>query len=411
MGSYWFWGIFRNGGDVSVREWTDVHNMCFLLVQYAVFFEYSTNILKHFLRSEGTEPNGVCERVRREDDDECHLDSRGGRLPLGPLTTDFCLEIDLILIVHLAELLQKNSSGPYTMKWNSSTSHNIPVLHVITFFSSLYFYHQITTLYCQMRGLNYLQINSLWGIIVASKALAEVPTGMFADTIGRKYTIMMALAFQLAGELLFIFADRYVIFVLMSVIAGIGFAFLSGCFEAMLYDSLSEQHNTNEIQKISGFNNAAGQAAIIIGSFTGSFLASDLRLVSFMRVIILTACSVGLALVASGWLREPMTLSSQVSQSSWQRLQDGFLLIKTNRSFQRILLLSVVTTPFLNYLLILFQPYFVNAKVPGVWFGISLAAASCLGVLASKYAYMLEKTWGVSKGIFLATWLPDCSIF
>lgn len=36
-------------------------------------------------------------------------------------------------------------------------SNNIPILHLITFFSSLYFYHQIVTLYFQERGLNYVQ--------------------------------------------------------------------------------------------------------------------------------------------------------------------------------------------------------------------------------------------------------------
>jgi Na+/melibiose symporter-like transporter len=174
----------------------------------------------------------------------------------------------------------------------------------------------------------------------------------------------------------------------------------------MLYDSLAEQNDTGEIQKVSGFNNAAGQLAMILGSFTGSFIASDLGLESFVRVILFTACSVAAALVTSGWLKEPATSPSQASRSSQQRLHDGFLLVRTNRSFQRILLLSVLATPFLNYLLTLFQPYFVKAKVPGIWFGITLAGASVLGILASKYAYLLDKTWGVSKGIFLATWLP-----
>ena len=292
------------------------------------------------------------------------------------------------------------------MKLKNNIANNIPILHLMTFFSSLYFYHQITTLYCQARGLNYLQINSLWGIIVASKALAEVPTGLLADKIGRKYAIMLALTFQLVGEILFIFADRYMIFVVVSVIAGIGFAFLSGCFEAMLYDSLQIEGKTDDMQQVSGFNNAVGQLAIIIGSFVGSFIASDLRLDSFLRVIFFTACSVSIALVVSGGLKEPTTPSSQSTPGSWQLLHDGFSLFKTNRSLQRILLLSVLATPFVNYLLTLYQPYFVKANVPGVWFGIALSVASGFGVLTSRYAYMLEKICGVSKGIFLATWLP-----
>ena len=75
-----------------------------------------------------------------------------------------------------------------------SKSNNITILNLITFFSSLYFYHQIITLYFLQRGLNYVEINSLWGIIAASKAMAEVPTGIIADKIGRKFSIIIALA-------------------------------------------------------------------------------------------------------------------------------------------------------------------------------------------------------------------------
>ena len=44
--------------------------------------------VKYFRGSEGTEADGVYERLRWEDDDEFHLDGRGGRLPLDPLTTE-----------------------------------------------------------------------------------------------------------------------------------------------------------------------------------------------------------------------------------------------------------------------------------------------------------------------------------
>ena len=39
-----------------------------------------------FCIAEDTEPDSSYERLSREDDDEFHLDGRGGRLPLGPLT-------------------------------------------------------------------------------------------------------------------------------------------------------------------------------------------------------------------------------------------------------------------------------------------------------------------------------------
>ena len=282
----------------------------------------------------------------------------------------------------------------------------IAILHLVTFFSSLYFYHQIITLYLQARGLNYLQINSLWGIIVASRALAEVPTGMLADRIGRKLSIVLALACQLLGEILFLFADTYWLFVVMCVIAGIGFAFLSGCFEAMMYDALKRDGREQEMQKVAGFNAALGQLAIILGALTGGFLASDLSMTNFLLVIFLTICSVAMALIVSLFLQEPVSASIEPEQSSFKLLIDGIRLLKSNASLRRIVLLSILATPFLNYLLNLYQPYFLQSQVPGIWLGLALSVASLLGMLCSNYAYLLERHFGVRTGMLIATALP-----
>ena len=293
------------------------------------------------------------------------------------------------------------------MRW-TPPFHNktISILHLVTFLSSLYFYHQIITLYLQARGLNYVQINSLWGIIVASQAAAEVPTGMLADKLGRKLSIVLALACQLLGEILFLFADSYWLFVMVSVIAGVGFAFLSGCFEAMMYDALKRDGREQEMQKVTGFNAALSQLAIIFGTLTGGFLASSLTMASFLLVIFMTVCSVALALLVSFLLQEPINASAEPEQSSFTLLIDGIELLKSSISLQRIMLLSILATPFLNYLLNLYQPYFLQSQVPGIWLGLALSAASLLGMLSSNYAYLLERYFGVRTGTLIATILP-----
>jgi len=63
---------------------------------------------------------------------------------------------------------------------------NIEKLAVVTFFQNLYLYSHVGALYQQSRGLSLLQINSIWSIIVFTIFLAEVPTGVIADKIGRK---------------------------------------------------------------------------------------------------------------------------------------------------------------------------------------------------------------------------------
>jgi MFS family permease len=288
---------------------------------------------------------------------------------------------------------------------------NIAILHLIKFLSSLYFYHQVISLYLQARGLDFVEINSLWGIIVGVQALAEVPTGVIADRLGRKFSIAIALFLQFLGEFIFIFADSYTVFVLTCVIGGIGFAFLSGCFEAMMYDSLKAKGTEHDMQKVAGLNGSFDLAATMIGSVAGGFITADLQLSNFVQAIILTACFVFLSFLASLLLREPLLDYKHTETDSLKLVKDGLVLIKTNRSLQRIIILFLLTTPFVNYLLNFYPPYFVQAHVSGYLFGITLALASLAGVFTSKYAYVFDKAFGVRRGIFLAVILPGIFYF
>src|SRR3989344_3666583 len=105
---------------------------------------------------------------------------------------------------------------------------NISKVSLIYFFSSLYFYLPVLTIYYLQKGLNFLQIGSLWGITTITIFLSEIPTGIMADKLGRKTSIVLAMLFQLIGEVLFLFSSNYLHFVIISIIAGIGFAFQSG---------------------------------------------------------------------------------------------------------------------------------------------------------------------------------------
>jgi hypothetical protein len=51
-----------------------------------------------------------------------------------------------------------------------------------------------------------------------------------------------------------------------------------------------------------------------------------------------------------------------------QIILDAFLILKTNKSLRRIVLLAVITTPFVMYLQALYQPYFQMSHVPGPHF-------------------------------------------
>jgi MFS family permease len=302
---------------------------------------------------------------------------------------------------------------------------NVTRLALAYFFSTLYFYIPVGTLYLQGKGLNYVQINSLWGIIVGTMFLAEIPTGVIADRVGHKRAVNIALGLQVLGEVIYVFARSYVPFVLAAIVGGLGFAFASGCVEALVYDSLKgETHgaepSSRRLSEAMGTIDAAQRTANLLAFAAGGVLVRDLTQGRFVLAIVVTACAVGVGFVISLTVREAsdgagagrdcrLSGSGWMEQEAAQSLKlvlDGVRLMRSNGLFRRLVLLSLATIPFRDYLGSLYQPHFVAAGVPPLLFGLALSLASGLSIVGARYAYWLEARLGPRWGLLLATALP-----
>ena len=121
------------------------------------------------------------------------------------------------------------------LKWD-----NITKAGLINFFSALYFYLPIATLWYQDKGLSLTQVGTLNGIVTITIFLTNIPTGAMADKIGRKLAIIIAMGLQVLGEVLFLSSQTFWSFAIVSIVAGLGFSFMSGAFEALIFDTLKE---------------------------------------------------------------------------------------------------------------------------------------------------------------------------
>jgi len=270
----------------------------------------------------------------------------------------------------------------------------------------LYFYLPVGTLYLQGKNLNYVQINSLWGIIVGTMFFTEVPAGILADRLGRKCSINVALALQVLGEVVYIFADSYWPFALAAMIGGLGFAFASGSVEALVYDSLKTKEREGEMSKAMGFIGAAERLANLLAYSVGGLLVVNLTQERFVLAIAVTACAVAVGCLVSFTLREPQTeLKYRDGDSSLKLLVDGVKMLQNNNQFRHLALLALATIPFSNYIG-LYQPRFVEAGVPSIWLGLALALGAAISIFGARYAYRLEEWLGSKASLLLSTSLP-----
>lgn len=120
--------------------------------------------------------------------------------------------------------------------------------------------------------LNPVEISTIVGFQYLIQIVMELPSGAFADLLGRKVSLLIAFAFGAAGLLLFPFANEFWHFLLLATFTGLSDSFRSGSEEAIMYDSYKESGNESGFEKVSANGNLVTQAGLIVGSLTGGIL-------------------------------------------------------------------------------------------------------------------------------------------
>ncbi|HVN63526.1 MAG TPA: MFS transporter [Candidatus Binataceae bacterium] len=95
-------------------------------------------------------------------------------------------------------------------------------------------------IFLQSRGLNQAQINSVLAAYLIVLFLTDVPTGAFADLLGRRRSFVLGAALRVAAFVLYFFAHRYVEFLVAECIDGIGTTFGNGAIDAWGVDALDD---------------------------------------------------------------------------------------------------------------------------------------------------------------------------
>ncbi len=134
----------------------------------------------------------------------------------------------------------------------------------------------------------------------------EVPTGVVADTWGRRTSYLLGAATLLVSTLLYLWMWRTHAplwgWAIASVLLGLGFTFFSGATEAWLVDALTFTGVKDSLESVLARGQVVGGAAMLGGSAAGGVVAqaTNLGVPYIMRSVML-----GLTLVAAlVWMKD-----------------------------------------------------------------------------------------------------------
>jgi MFS family permease len=288
--------------------------------------------------------------------------------------------------------------------------HNIKKLTFINFCTRFHLYIHVYALLLGSRGLNLLQISTIESVVLTTIFLMEVPTGVIADRIPRRWSITASVFLLMCGELLFLVGRSYPFYLIIAVFTGTGFAFASGAADSLIYDSLPIENRELEMKRAMGRYGSVGQIAFFLSPIIGSFIVGDLTAEGFNSAIVLTAFALFIGLLVSLTLREPSVAKDKRKTSSLMILRNGWTELYHNPVMRRLVLATILTTPFTSLLITtLAAPHMNENKLSPLMISLALSGGSLLAAVSQHYAYRVEKWLGKRWGIAVLTLLPGFS--
>ena len=137
----------------------------------------------------------------------------------------------------------------------------------------------INTIFLLDAGLSNLEAFAANAFFTAGMVLFEVPTGIVADTVGRRASYMLGTITLSASTLLYVLLWQveapFWQWAAVSVLIGLGFTFFSGAVEAWLVDALVATGFAGELESVFGRGQIVSGAAMLLGSVAGGFVAQQ----------------------------------------------------------------------------------------------------------------------------------------
>jgi MFS family permease len=242
---------------------------------------------------------------------------------------------------------------------------NIPRFYLFTALTEFVLWMPIWVVFFGRRGLSLDQIGALEFVGMGLLAVAEVPTGIIADTWGRKPS--MAIGAALHGLVLLGLLAQVLspIFLLAYAVWGVSFAFISGASDAFVYDSLKGDGMAGDFTRIASRYAMVRQAAGGVAAVAGGLLAAyDMRLCFVLTAV---ACFAGAGVALT--FREPpcSELASTSGTGFRDNLVHGIRLAAGRPRVRSIILIGAMLSLFTMLLtMTALQPFAQEVGAP-VW--------------------------------------------
>jgi MFS family permease len=249
----------------------------------------------------------------------------------------------------------------------------------------------VNTLFLLDAGLDIFEVFIANAAFTAGMVIFEIPTGVVADTAGRRASFLLSIIVLLIGTLGYLglasVGAGVVAFSAVSIVLGLGFTFYSGAVEAWLVDALHATGFTDPLDRVFARGGLVTGAAMLIGTVGGGLLGTiDLAIPFLVRSFLLAA----VLIVAAAAMRdigfEPRRVSLSDYPAEMRRVARAGLQYGWNRrSVRLIMIVSFIQVGVFTWAFYAWPPYFLELlESDAVWVAGVVAGAIALSMIAGN---------------------------
>ncbi len=277
----------------------------------------------------------------------------------------------------------------------------------------------VNTLFLLDAGLTIGEVFIANALFSVGMVAFEIPTGVVADTLGRRMSYLLSVGVLAATTVLYLLAAQaeasVVVFGAISVAMGLGFTFFSGALEAWLVDALGASGTGDAglgtpaeaaLDTVFARGNQVSGVAMLVGTVLGGFLGQlDLAVPFIARAGLLVAVFfvAGRLMIEQGFQPQalaPREVPSRMAEVARVGIANGW----DHPGLRRLMLASGVRSLFFGWAFYASQPYLLELlERDAVWVvGLVTAGVSLGAIVGNQLVATFSRACGRRSTMLLA---------